>query len=291
MEFLKAVENVYNVVPEIVFEIIAYLGTACAMLFLYFSSKYYNKELKVKWYICAFFFPFITSMVHLSKSKEYKRTAGMKICPSCGDRCPSNFQICNRCLVELPEFDKVKSDKNKKLSRIFLFAFILLFVVDLATGALAISGTVSDLISGVENAMESFDEYPERISFEADDGAEIYYDRNGEENYDNVDFPIYDRKGNKYCFVTEANGIGYCKDDGKSEHSGEEIFSYEYCFVDEDGYFVYSEKLNVPDENAEYEYYFEAPYTDDEGNRYYSAISASWNEKGELITSVEQLEE
>ena len=66
---MELIENIYNLVPEIVWQIISYTGTATAILFLYFSSKHQNRKLELKWYILAFFFPFIASMIYLSKSK------------------------------------------------------------------------------------------------------------------------------------------------------------------------------------------------------------------------------
>lgn len=294
MEILESIENIYNIVPEMVFQIISYLGTAAAMLFLYFSSKHHNSELGIKWYILAFFFPFITSMVYLSKSKEYKKSSGMKICPCCGDRYYPNFQICSRCLIELPEVDTKKSGMYKKLSKIFLCVFICIFVVDLIIGSVAIGSSVKDWSAELDNISENLEEYPERISFEDSEGDTIYYDRNGEKNYNNLDFPLYDRNGNVYRFVLDEGKMGFYKDDGEKDWNDANFILNEDCFVDEEGYFVIldgDDPVKIVEEGKEINYYFDTPYTDGKGNFYYPALSASWNEKGELITSQEQLSE
>lgn len=289
MEFI---ENIYSIVPETVWEIISFVGTACAVLFLYFSSKYRNHELSVKWYILAFFFPFITSMVYLSKRKAYDRNIGMKVCPSCGNKCPPSYEICNRCLVELPGIDVKKSGLYKKLATVFLSLFIAVFLIDFVSGSVVVGKTVKEMI----NSFDEYDEYVDyglgRISFLNDKGEEVYYDRNGEENYDTLDLPVYDREGNCYYFVYEGGEFCFYKDEGKNEWNEDNVLFARYCFVDEEGYFVYlddPEPVKIIEEDKVIEYYFDTPYTDGKGNFYYPALEASWTPDGELITSREQI--
>ena len=290
MEFI---ESIYNIVPEMVWELISLVGSAFAILFLYFSSKYRNHELTLKWYILAFFFPLITSIVYLSKRKRYDRNIGMKVCPSCGDKYPSNFQICSRCLVELPEVNEKKNSLNKKLSTVFLCLFIAVFILDLVGGAAVVGYSIKEWSAELDEISESLNEYPERISFEDSEGDIIYYDRNGEKNYDNLDFPLYDRNGNVYYFVLDEGKMGFYKDDGKDNWNDANFILNEDCFVDEEGYFVIldgDDPVKIVEEGKEINYYFDTPYTDGKGNLYYPALSASWNEKGELITSAKQIQ-
>ncbi|MEE1321989.1 MAG: hypothetical protein UHM85_10750 [Acutalibacteraceae bacterium] len=293
MEFI---ESIYNIVPEIVWEIISYVGTAMAILFLYFSSKHQNRKLEIKWYILAFFFPFITSMVYLSKSKQYNKNVGMKVCPCCGDRYYPNFEICSRCLIELPEVDTAKSGLYKKLSKVSLCLFIVFFLFDLVLGSVAfVKGFeegFGEELTEVIGSFESLDEGFDRIAFKNSDGEDIYYDRNGEENLDVLEVCLYDREGNIYYFTFEEGEMCFYKDEGEDEWNEDNVLIGKNCFIDESGYFVCFDE-NAPariiEDGNEPEYYFEAPYTDSEGNIYYSAFEASWTPEGELITSKEQL--
>ncbi len=286
---MELIENIYSLVPEFVWQFLSAAGSICAILFIYFSSKYRNTEAQVKWYVLAFFFPFITSMVYLSQQKRYNKNIGKKVCPCCGDKYPPNFEICSRCLVELPEVDVKKQKLHKTLATAFLCAFIAFFLLDLVGGSVAVSEVVKD-ITGLSDVLDDADDYSDKIAVENEDGEAVYYDRLGIEYYDSLEVLLYDKDDNMYYFTYDGGKLCFYKEDGEYEWKDENLLLAEYCFVDKDGFFVYLEE-NTPVKSAseDTEYYFDAPYTDEEGNVYYSALEASWNSDSELITSDEQI--
>lgn len=283
MEFI---ESIYNVIPEFLWELISLAGKVCAILFIHFSGKYRNAKLEIKWYILAFFFPLITAVVYLSKRKRYKKIE-YKVCGNCGDLYPQNYEICTRCLAELPDFEPKKKVQQKTLATVFLCLFFFVYIFDFVSGFVV----VSDVLNSFGQAVTA----ESRIGFEDSEGNFVYYDRNGEEYYDELDLIIYDREGNMYYYTYDGGIDCFYKDDGEvSIWEEDDVIPVYNLLVDAEGYMVdVSDRDDITliiDESTEYQYYFDAPYTDEEGNLYYSPMYASWNEKGELITSAEQVE-
>ena len=90
--------------------IIEIFCTASLLLFMHFSAKYRNYKLSLGWYIAGFLFPLITVFVFLSKRKKFPGPK-MKVCPICGDKYPEVYQVCGRCLIELPENQQEEKKK------------------------------------------------------------------------------------------------------------------------------------------------------------------------------------
>ena len=232
-------------------------------------------------------------MVYLSKRKRYDKYIGMKVCPSCGDKFPPNYQICSRCLVELPEINEKENRLHKRLSVAFLCLFIAVFLVDFVAGTALVIETGKEMFSAVNDYSVLEDDVGnQRVSFTDEEGNDAFYDRYGEKYYDNLDLALYDREGVLYYFVYENSELCFFKDEGSGVWDADNVLLAKYCFVDEDGYFVYldnPEPVKIVEPDKEKEYYFDTPYTDGKGNFYYPALAASWTADGVLVTSREQI--
>ena len=294
--------------------IIHLVCTALLILFMHFSAKYRNYKLSIGWYIAAFFFPLITAVVFLSKRKKFPGPK-MKVCPLCGDKYPEIYQICGRCLIDLPENKAEDKEKENRTAKILGWAFGVFYgaaaVVTVAAAIMA-GVYIFQSIGGLDNIIS--DSY--RIACVTDEGESVYYDREGNAYEDGKDVLIYGKDGEVYRYMLdeEVDEFGYYGSYYVSREG--EKFDSISCYVDEDGCFFYDEEyllfyndnLDEPydeggfdEENSEkftdiidmmlneilgvvdnYRYY-NGFYIDEEGNKYYWAEEASWNEKGELI--------
>ena len=295
--------------------IIQLFCSALLILFMHYSAKYRNYKLSLGWYIAAFFFPLITVFVFLSKRKKFPGPK-MKVCPICGDKYPEVYQVCGRCLIELPENKTEDKQKENKIAKIFGWTFGVVYgTASVLTVAVAVM-TCMYIFQSIGDFGELMDD-GFRIDFVAEDGQRVYYDKKGNAYENSKDVPLYGKDGEVYNYELideiEENGTYgsyYISEDG-------ERFDSIKCYVDEDGYFFYDEEslLFYSDNSdepydgedydeeyaekftdmidllldeilgiAEYKYYF-GFYIDEEANKYYWAEEASWNEKGELITA------
>lgn len=289
--------------------------TALLILFMHFSAKYRNYKLSIGWYIAAFFFPLITVFVFLSKRKKFPGPK-MKVCPVCGDKYPEVYQVCGRCLIELPENKAEEKEKENRTAKIFGWTFGVIYgAASVLTVAVAVMTCmyIFQSVGSLDDIMS--DSY--RIACVNENGEKVYYDKEGNSYEKGTDVLIYGKKGEAYTYELideiEENGTYasyYINEDG-------ERFDSINCYVDEDGYFFYDEEAMLfyndnpdapyaeedSDEEdsesftdmidlfmdeilgiADYKYYL-GFYIDEDGNKYYWAEEASWNEKGELITA------
>lgn len=273
-----------------VITLIEILSVILLLLFMHFSAKHRNKSLGISWYILGVLFPFITALVFLSKRKRFPG-ANMKVCPICGDKYPMTYQVCGRCLVELPENSPKEKEKQAKISKACGVGYILTGTVVFVATILTIVAMLSNVFGALGNIFEI------RIGVLNEAGETVYYDKEGN-SYDNpFDVVIYDREGETYTYyLDESDDFTYFV-----SSSGEEYDSFN-CYVDEDGFFYYDEEylLTYPEESYEdyedvewsdmfdefenYKYYNNY-VVDSDGNLYYSADEASWNADGELITA------
>ena len=112
-------EEMYDIMSFFPFiSLINLLTKAFCILFMHYSAKHRNHQLGLGWYVCGVFFGIWTVLVFLLKRKDFPGP-DLKVCPSCGNKCPVNYEVCNRCLVELPEINTEEKAKQKKLSKIF----------------------------------------------------------------------------------------------------------------------------------------------------------------------------
>lgn len=282
MDFLS---DIYYLLPSYAWQLISFLASLSAILFIHFSAKYRNIILRPVWYLAALFFPVFACLFYLSKRRAYKNIK-VRICENCGTSHPINFEYCNRCLAKLPEYNPAKKAQQKTLAIVFACLFVVFYLFNFVSDFTV----VTDLLGDYTGA----DTQQSRISFMDSDGYMVYYDRNGEEYYDAFEVVLYDRDGNSYYYEYYDGAECFYKDDGKVSLWEEDDYIPAYnCYVDEEGYFVdvsgENELAIVEFEEPETYYYFNTVYTDLKGNAYYPAMYASWNAEGELITSLEQL--
>ena len=283
--------------------IIGIMATAFCVLFMHFSAQHRNHKLGVGWYICGVLFGPWTVLVFLLKRRDFPGP-DLKVCPSCGNRCPVNYEVCNRCLVELPEVDTAEKAKQKKLSKIFGIGIIITEVVSLVAGAV-LGATMAKSIFEMVGDIDSYYNDEDRIAVDG-----VFYDKKGNSYEDEDLVPLYDKEGRVYTYTViketdeeygyEYDEFYYIRDDGEKYYESD-------CFITADGFFFFdkADELyyyepdtdNMTDEEID-AYYKEqmeidkAPYryyndyvVDKDGNIYYYAYEASWNEKGELITA------
>ena len=273
-----------------------------SILFMHYSAKYRNYELSLGWYICGVLFGIWTLIVFLIKRKNFTGPY-LKVCEQCGDRYPESFQMCSKCLIDLPAIDRMKKEKEKKLSRIFGVLITLAYVAALVVGII-MGMTFSESIFNGDYLYDS--RLDNRISVDG-----VFYDKKGNSYESWEDVLLYDENGRVYTYViqeaeTSEDELYLFEETYFVRDDGEKYFSYD-CYVTEDGWF-YCDKAGIlelysadtssmtEDELDEYydglvesydeEYkYYDYPYTDKDGNLYYCADEASWNENGELITA------
>lgn len=277
--------------------ILEILAVVFSLLFMHYSAKHLNYKLSPAWYVCGVLFSVWTVIVFLIKRKDFPGE-NFKVCPSCGGKYPVNYEICSRCLVELPAINPEEKAKEKKLSKLFGSAIIAVYALSVIAGIVFGIGFAYDIINDVLNSND-------RIAVDG-----VFYDKKGISYENEDDVLLYDEDGRTYTYATEKvkdadfdyeyDEYYYVRDDG------EKYFYYD-CYVTEDGWFYcdkgglleyyypdtekmsdeeldayYKEQLELS--NEEYKYY-NSSYVDKKGNKYYSAYEASWNEKGELITA------
>ena len=291
--------DIFKLSPAL--SIIGLALTALCILYMHYAAQYRNKKLGMGWYICGIIFGPLAVLVFLLKKKDFPGP-DLKVCPSCGNRCPVSYEVCNRCLVELPEVDEQEKTKQKKLSKIFGIGVILTFVIDTVLGIVM----MGSMVSGMMEMFENFD-FSENYRIAVDG---VYYDKKGNSYEKETDVPLYDKEGRVYTYTVETHEgseayLYYTEDEYYVRDDGEKYFAYD-CYVTEEGWFYcdkayildYYEpdtdkmtqeeldayyKLQVNQEGDGYRYYYDY-LVDEDGNKYFEAYEASWNEKGELIT-------
>lgn len=277
--------------------VLEFLTIVFSLLFMHYSAKQRNYNLSPAWYICGVLFGLWTVIVFLIKRKDFPGES-FKVCEQCGNKYPVNYEICSRCLIELPEIKPEEKAKQKKLAKIFGSAIIVTYV----------GAVIAGIVFGATITSDIFDLLLDSTDRIAVDG--VFYDKKGISYENDEDVLLYDEKDRTYTYTVETVSSGendsfeyedyfYVRDDGKK------YYLYD-CYVTEDGWFYcdkgsllesyYPDTENMSDEeldayyeeqmetnNGEYKYYNYA-YTDKKGNIFYTAYEASWNEKGELIT-------
>ncbi len=268
------------------------LSIIFGLLFMHFSAKHRNQKLSTAWYVCGVLFGLWTVLVFLFKRKDFPGDK-VKVCDQCGARFPENFKVCSNCVIDLPENNSEIKQKQKKLSRIFGSAVIVMLILETVFFGMFIGSIVNEVL----NSDEQY-----RISVDG-----VFYDKKGNAYEDESRVLLYGEDGKVYKLISEASD-----DDVLSEtyfyvsDTGEKYYELD-CYVTEDGWFYcdkggflepYSEDTSDMTEEELDEYYenyidgfyddyryYDYPYVDAEGNIYYCAYEASWNEKGELITA------
>lgn len=288
-----------------ILSVIGIMTTAFCVLFMHFSAQHRNHKLGIGWYICGVIFGPWAVLVFLLKRKDFPGP-DLKVCPSCGNRCPLSYEVCNRCLVELPDINTEEKAKQKKLSKLFGIGIIITEVVSIVAGAI-IGATMAKGIFEMVGDLD-YSVYDEEYRIAVDG---VFYDKKGNSYEKGSDVVLYDAEGRTYTYtveeVTDEDGpIYYQGEEYYVRDDGEKYFAYD-CYVTSEGWF-YCDKaytleyfypdtekmtqeeldayyqLQVNQEGDGYRYYYEY-LTDEKGNIYYNADEASWNEKGELITA------
>ena len=231
------------------------LCSVTLILFIHFSAKHRNYKLSLGWYIAGFLFPLITAFVFLSKRKKFPGE-NMKVCPFCGDKFPDVYQVCGRCLIDLPENKEEEKKKEKLIAKISGWAFSVIFTVGAVITVAALIMTAMYIFERAEGLNDYLLDDSNRISCVAEDGSRVYYDKMGNTYENGYDVPVYGKDGEVYTYKTdeESDEYGYYNSYYVTE-DGKEYDSY-YCYVDVDGYFFYDEDdaLIYPDYLWEDEY-------------------------------------
>ena len=295
-QLLDSYSKAFSLSPAL--SIIGLALTALCILYMHYAAQYRNQKLGMGWYICGIIFGPLAVLIFVLKKKSFPGP-DLKVCPSCGNRCPLSYEVCNRCLVELPEVDEQEKTKQKKLSKIFGIGVIVTFILDTVLG-MVMMGTVTSEVIDIFKSLDFSENYKIAV-----DG--VYYDKKGNSYEKETDVPLYDKDGRVYTYTTEMAGedIYSYEEEYYVRDDGEKYFAYD-CYVTEEGFF-YCDKayvldyyypdtdkmteeeidayyqLQVNQEGDGYRYYYEY-LVDEDGNKYFEAYEASWNEKGELIT-------
>lgn len=289
-------------------DIVSMVSSVLLLLFMNFSAKHRNKKLSAGWYICGFLFPFITFLVFLSQRKKFPGPT-TKVCYQCENKYPDSFQMCTRCLIDLPEIDREENTKNEKKAKAFCVGYILTTVVTFVAG-IALGVSVAAMVADEFAALGT-----SRLGVYDESGNLVYYDKMGNAYEDPYAVVIYDKDGNTYTYTTEPGD--FFEETYYVSEQGDKYDSYS-CYVDLDGNFYYDKDGEVWCDYDEEEYediyeeddpedsyteedfddiyeqlmsdienyrYYDDILTDGKGNYYYWAEEASWNEKGELITA------
>lgn len=288
-----------------ILSVIGIMTTAFCVLFMHFSAQHRNHKLGIGWYICGVIFGPWAVLVFLLKRKDFPGP-DLKVCPSCGNRCPLSYEVCNRCLVELPDINTEEKAKQKKLSKLFGIGIIITEVVSIVAGAI-IGATMAKGIFEMVGDLD-YSVYDEEYRIAVDG---VFYDKKGNSYEKGSDVVLYDAEGRTYTYtveeVTDEDGpIYYQGEEYYVRDDGEKYFACD-CYITSEGWFYCDEaytleyfypdtekmtqeeldayyQLQVNQEGDGYRYYYEY-LTDEKGNIYYNADEASWNEKGELITA------
>lgn len=290
-------------------DIISMISSVLLLLFMNFSAKHRNKKLSAGWYICGFLFPLITFLVFLSQRKKFPGPT-TKVCYQCENRYPENFEMCTRCLIDLPEIDKEENAKNEKKAKVFCIGYVLTTIVTFIAGialCVSVAGIVEDELTALSTS---------RLGVDDGSGNLVYYDKMGNSYEDPFAVVIYDKDGNAYTYTTEPGE--FFEETFYVSEQGDKYDSYN-CYVDLEGNFYYDKDgaiwCEFDEDDGEYEEideddaseknekedfediyddimseienyrYYDDILTDGKGNFYYWAEDASWNENGELITA------
>ena len=271
--------------------ILKFMSVIFGILYMHYEAAHKNKKLSAVWYICGLFFSFPTLIAFLATKKSFPGE-DVKVCPQCGDRFFQRFEICPKCLIELPSVDSEEKFKQKKLSKIFGITVLVLYSLIVILGCIFNSSIFDGILE---------DELGYRIAVD-----NVYYDMHGNAYEDEFDVLLYDEEGNAYFYAAVPSEIDPLSEDYYyMNESGDKFYELD-CYVTAEGWFYYDEEGllytidtdNMTEEEAdeffelylgsvltdEYRYY-NFPYTDGDGNIYYPAYEASWNEYGELITA------
>lgn len=317
---LESFSEIYDLMMSpwyYVLSAISLVSIVLLLVYMHFSAKHKNQKLSAGWYICGYFFPLITAIVFISKSKKFPGP-DMKVCPACGDRYPRVYEVCGRCLAPLPEIDDSTKNKDKKISKITGAAFWVTYAITTVASLVFLGFMVGAFIDTVSGAIDSFEDSG-RIGITNESGATVYYDKMGNTYENPEDVVLYGKDGTAYTYKVEnieEDGM-YFDEYYYVSDDGEKFIEYD-CYINEDGWFVFDKKQEFDyiddapfyydeesenyydydgnilseediyayyDENLEDYRYYDMTYFDSEDNKYYWAPEASWNEKGELITA------
>ena len=291
--------------------ILEILGRVFTILYMHYAAKYRNHTLSAGWYICGVFFVWITLLVFLVKKKDFPNPDN-KVCQQCGKQFPGSFQVCSECMIDLPATDDEAKEKDRKKSKGFGVALIIVYVISV------LFGSVYGAMLGIQIAEDlMFFNGDELSYYEASDRLSVnsvFYDKKGNSYENEQDVLLYDENGHVYTYVAEEyydEEYDYTYyDEFYVREDGKKYFAYD-CYVTEDGWFycdkgslleLYSPDTSTMTEEELDDYYdslldeqysayryYDYPYVDADGNFYYCAYEASWNEKGELITAENDL--
>lgn len=259
-EQLFSAEKALSIVPA---SLVSFLCSVCAILVIYFATKYRNGEHKPLYYVFALFFPLITLIVFAIKRKEMNGV-GMKVCPSCHRKYPREFVTCYQCNIELPPYN----ERKKQIEKVCAIVLSVVFALSCVLSSIKTVVSVADfMITAVTDILgdDSYSSYF-RQGFKDENGNTCYYDMKGKVYSDPDDVALYTKDGAKYVYSNAADAyLG--TDGGRVE--------YFYAFVDKDGYLV----------EVDFEDLYSGPsgYIDEDGNKYYEAPIASWDKDGNLI--------
>ncbi|MCM1365386.1 MAG: hypothetical protein NC122_06605 [Faecalibacterium sp.] len=268
---LIAFEGILSFIPSTLVNIIC---TVSAILVIFFSTKYRNGEHKVIYYVLAVFFPIIALIVFAIKRKEMNGV-GMKVCPSCHRKYPQEFVTCYQCNIELPPFNAKKKNAEKTAAIVLSVVFAFTFAFSLVENVTYIADTVITMISGIsdDNDYEDWygNGYSYRKGFKDESGEICYYDMKGNAYSDPDEVALYNKDGVKFVFSNATEM--YQGTDGTSINA----FN---AYVDETGYII----------SLDYDELYAGVngYVDEDGNKYYDAMSVSWDKDGKMITEWEE---
>lgn len=304
-QMIQQITDIYSEIVKYypVMSIVGILSTVLCVFFMHFSAQHRNHKLGLGWYVCGVLFGPWTVLVFLLKRNDFPGP-DLKECPSCGNRCPVSYEVCNRCLVELPKIDTEEKAKQKKLSKILGIGVIVTCTASLLV-SFAVAGKMFSSVIDIIGSFEDFYYENDRISVDG-----VFYDKKGNSYEDEDLVPLYDKEGRVYTYTViketdeeydyEYDEFYYIRDDGEKYYEID-------CYVTADGFFFCDkmeelhyyepdpDKMTAEEIDAYYKQQMEAdkaPYRyyndyliDKDGNVYYYAFEASWDANGELITA------
>lgn len=281
---MEQIEGLFTGYSSYAVEALNIITAVFALLYMHNYAKYRNKKLSAVWYIFGIISPLITVIVFKIKSKRFP-TPETRICPQCENEYPEGFTVCNRCLLELPEHDFTKKEKQKKLSKVFAVLFVVVYIISVGCSAVMFVDFAKDIIGsgGLEGFFNYITSETSKIGFTDENGNTIYYDKMGNSYEDPMKVPVYSKDGTAYIYEENLDyEVYYISEDG------DKIDPW-YCYVDEDGWLYVDEddSLLFGDNNTDFDdyKYYDFYLTDENENKYYLAEEASWDSEGNLITS------
>lgn len=247
----------------------------------------------------AFFFPLIVGIVYACV--RFDAEPNEKYCAACGLKVDGAAKICPSC--NTPSLLPVPKENAKELAKTGVTLFIISVIVFVLAVSASTARTVIAVRTGVDIAEgideEKLEEWAEKFAEENSEdettteaaeedttdeeetdiesiiGNLTYYDRNGKGYKDLTEVPFYDRDGNIYLYQKDKDYNQYFIKKGSDKK-----LEFKKSFVDSDGYFVYDDKGEIKMENI-------VVGVDKDGNKYIPASLAIWNEKGELVSTIE----